>query len=732
MRYVKWPMWFTVFFILFPTGISWAGDVTAQQEKIYTQQSKTETVSLPEITVTASDSEVEVMQTTPLGITFDFENYKKPAPVRSIVDIIKDSALVDYRAKSDIDIRSESGESPLLVRGFDVRRFVNAVDGIPFDQPLSFGQVIDYSQIPLGQVAEIEVIPGSHSARYWGKSIGGVINIKTKKPKYKEKSKPELSVEYDYGSYRTISSKALVEGGYKALNYGFSMQNLSTDGYLRHGAAEVDNYAWSIGYVLPEYGFLKYMGSYTETDLESYAVNEPTGDYDPDYPVVGSESGAGSAAADIKAHMKKQSHRLSYFQSTPLGKLQAGMSYTHEPDHYFTRITKGVFVKNPNSEGEQLAISVQDEIELFGGNTLVMGFDSQDFWTDFEPYGIEKNHLRNNKSGFIEDTWQINSRLFLRGGLRYETVKLSINNYSEIAGWGSVKGYQVTLDPPQKTIERDYNQFLPKFFMTYELDDIQASLRDTSISMGISKIWNVAPFCLGCPGRMATVEPEHGTNLDLILNRRLWKNINCKIDYSYYRIKDYVANNWNYAEYPLYSGKRPDPEDLVLPAGLEGSDMYINLNEVDRQGVELELSGNLLENLSFYLSYAFQELEYDGTEPAGKELGDISKHRVNAGIRWRPFQNTSLMLDYKFQDKQIAHVITETPEGSGNWVAYSNSMDAYHLFDFGIEQRLSNIKFVKDVVLGFYVNNLLDEEYEEARGYPMTERSYTGAVRFRF
>jgi len=685
------------------------------------------THSLGEVVVTAPGS-AEVMKSTPESTIFDLENYEKPAPIRSVVDVFKDSALVDFLAKSPIDDLDLRGESPVLLRGFDTYRFVNAIDGVTFDQPLSFGQVVDYSQVPLGQVSEIEIIPGSHSARYWGKSIGGVINIKTKEPKIRENCKPDLTLENDYGYYETIDSKGVLEGGYKSFNYVFSAQRSFTDGYLRHGEAEVENYAWSLGYVLPAGGFIKYTGTYAQSDYDSYAINDPARpDYDPDYPIVKPDTGASDIKIDSRTHFETLAQRFSYVQPTPIGKLQAGLAYVSRPEHYFTQISNGQYIRNPNSPGEQLAILVQDEIELFAGNTLALGFDSQDFWVDFEPHGA-RNHLRNNKSCFLEDTWQITPRLRLRGGLRYENVQLSINNYSEVAGWGSVQGYQVTLDPPQKYLERDYDQLLPKFFMTYGLDDICTPLRDTSVSLGISRVWNVAPYCLTCPGRMAQVDPEHGVNFDLILNRRLWRDINLKIDYSYYKINDYVVNNWNYAKYYLGSGMR-NPN---LPAGLEGSDMYINLDEVDRHGVEVEVSGSLPGNFSFYAGYAFQDLQYDGPEPAGKALGDVAQHRVNAGLRWHPFPKTTVMLDYKFQDKQIAHVITEQPAGSGNYVSRDNPMDAFHLFDFGVEQSLFSNKIFKDVVVGLYVNNLFDEDYEESRGYPMPGRSITGSIRLRF
>ena len=223
-------------------------------------------------------------------------------------------------------------------------------------------------------------------------------------------------------------------------------------------------------------------------------------------------------------------------------------------------------------------------------------------------------------------------------------------------------------------------------------------------------------------------------NYDLIFNRRLWRDIHCKVDFSYYKIKDYVADNWDYGQYSMYQMKNGKKvfTGAGLPAGLEGSDMYINLDEVIRRGVEVELNGSLVDALSFYVSYAFQDFDYDGSEPAGKELGDVAKHRVNAGLRYRPFDRTVLMLDYKYQDEQIAHTVAESPAGSGNYVSYDTPMAAYNVFDLGVKQTLYSGANIKDLALGVYVNNLFNEKYENSRGFPMTDQSYTAELSLRF
>ena len=186
-----------------------------------------------------------------------------------------------------------------------------------------------------------------------------------------------------------------------------------------------------------------------------------------------------------------------------------------------------------------------------------------------------------------------------------------------------------------------------------------------------------------------------------------------------------MTSNWNYAEY------FPRTADYV-PPGLECSDVLINLEEMRRQGVEVEIDGRILDNLSFYANYAYTDLKSMGGEPAGKEAEDErARHRVNAGLRYNLFQNTLLILNYKYQDKQLSQVSEEVADNEYDW--YTIEMDAYHVFDFAIEQTLFNkYGFVEDAVLKLYINNLFDEEYENSRGYPMTDRTYGAALSFRF
>ncbi len=127
--------------------------------------------------------------------------------------------------------------------------------------------------------------------------------------------------------------------------------------------------------------------------------------------------------------------------------------------------------------------------------------------------------------------------------------------------------------------------------------------------------------------------------------------ISIKINYSFYDIEDYIATNSGYA---AYSGGG---------AGImRYYDYKINLPEVYRYGIDIGLGGHLLDVLSIYLSYSWQDFENQGNQPAGEtELDQRAKHRVSAGLSYQLFP-TTLMLDYNYQSKEVIEVSEEVAE----------------------------------------------------------------------
>jgi iron complex outermembrane receptor protein len=272
---------------------------------------------------------------------------------------------------------------------------------------------------------------------------------------------------------------------------------------------------------------------------------------------------------------------------------------------------------------------------------------------------------------------------------------------------------------------RDWNQFVPKSFLTYKMDDLAPWLRDTSLSLGVSKIWRAPDYHgdYNPQGRPAGLflEPEHGVGYDLVLNRRLWRDIAFKVNYSFYDIKDYIATNREFAN---FSGPGAGARRF--------SDYKINLEEVYRHGIDVEVGGHIIDDLSFYLSYSWQDFDNQGDEPAGvTELDQLAEHRVSAGLRYQLFEKTALMLDYYYQSDETTEIAEEVAPDVYDFRQVE--IDAYQTVDFGIEQVLFESRGpLQKAVLNLYVKNLFDEEYLDTSGFPAVDRFFGASLSVSF
>ena len=457
-----------------------------------------------EIRVTAPREE-EGIVVAPSATTINVEEYKTPGTAQNIVDILKDRAIIDFRGESDL----VPGRVDIYMRGFDSHRFTTSMDGqtIDYGRSASSGtrsMVVDYATLPVGQIESIEIMPGPHSALYGGKSVGGVINLKTKTPERYTTLKPDFRAATSYRSYNTQNHTINADGGAGPFVYGLSYQYYHTNGYLRNNRAEINNYFTRLGYILPSDGYISLDMTYTDKDREDTAKNAPDSvNYYNDYPKT---TRCRWPWQEAKFNMEEYTYRLNYKQPHSAGLFTLG-AYYREQDwgrSYFQEKDTG---KRPEvkpdeiecysytSKYRQAGGRIQDEIELFENNTLTLGFDMVQMWEPsryYEEYDYTrpKHKIADTKGWYLQDRWTIIPRLTLTAGLRYEDVSYWRDNWK-------YKENKCYITGEDKWIRRNSNQWVPKSFLTYELDDLSDVLRDTSMSLGVSKIWNPLPFCYG-------------------------------------------------------------------------------------------------------------------------------------------------------------------------------------------------------------------------------------------
>ena len=659
------------------------------------------------------------LEQSPTETVIEMDKFYTIGAPTSILDVLKTQAAIDFRGETDLD----PGVDSVYMRGFDSTRFVTAIDGLTVQKTggRKSSNIVDYALLPTFLIDRIEILPGPHSAMYDSKSIGGVLNLVTRCPERHESLKPDLSLTTSYGSYNTQNHDLTLQGSVSAFTYDIAYRKYLTDGYLRHNKIDIDTVFGRIGLILPADGFITLSASYSDVDRQAPVLNpgqtltDPDGvysDYDPDDPTV-----TGSPWSPLQNPTwdgTSSAYRLNAEQGTPIGRLSLGAyasrdnrirayeEWISQSDH-----SQGTFHTEMDTDWWQEGGKIQDEINWTDRHITTVGYDLAKLYDD----GVDNDKTeRIRKQGaFLQHRWQILPSLDLRLGLRYEDVNIWVTN----TGNNSIPGREAL-------IPRQWDQWVPKSFTTWKMDGLAPWLRDTSLSAGVSKIWRAPDYHgdYNPQGRPAGawLEPEHGVGYDLVLDRRLWGDVALKLDYAFYDIEDYIVSNSAHAK------------NSGLSAGSQRfSDYKINLKEVHRHGVDLELGGHLTNDLSFYLTYAWQKFYNQGDEPSGEEgVSKRAEHRLGAGLRYDLSEKTTLLLDYTCQSDEVAEVYEEGNDPNSDEDDYfrEEQIDAYSVIDIGVRQTLfKSLGLLQDGTLSFYIKNLLDAEYMNTSGYPATDRT---------
>jgi iron complex outermembrane receptor protein len=382
------------------------------------------------------------------------------------------------------------------------------------------------------------------------------------------------------------------------------------------------------------------------------------------------------------------------------------------------------------TEWKQQGGKISNKFNLFRNHILTTGMEfAQCYDGDKENGGPDDKRIE-NLAGFAQYQWHILPSLTLSTGLRYEDISIWVDNTDGDGGY-----YITGMYEGQNDIKRSWNEFLPKSFLTYHLDSLADFLRDTSVSAGVSKIWRAPDYHgdynpQGKPTG-AWLDPEHGVGYDLVLNRRLLKDIHFKFNYSYYEIENFIAGNAN-PQYGSQKGGGTVPS--WVPSGQEYKDYYINLNEITRQGIEVQLNGHLTDKLYFMLGYCWQEFDYNGDkykDSASEEIAERPKHILKAKLTYHLLDTTSVTLHYEYQDDQVAETWEEI--SSDVYEVNRSQIDAYDLVGLSIKHMLfKNWHGFQKGTLELYAHNLLDEDYQSTTTFPGTDLTIGSAIRLEF
>ncbi len=564
-------------------------------------------------------------------------------------------------------------QGSIFVRGGESRFARILVDGVPVNEP---GGAFDLGSALAFELDRVEVVRGAASSLYGTDALAGVVNLVTRRALPGEK--PGLHLGAEAGSFDTRRFEGGTSGRSGRLDWNMGGVRLDTDNDVANNGFEETAGAASVGVEFSSDTRLRAV-------LRAYDSTLGT----PGQTAFGRPDLEGTFdRSDLVAGVT-----LRHVQGPVSHELRAGYAQTHQlskdpvDSGSFTPTFEGQAAAFPSSDfvdalGYQnnvarLSAGYQADAQLAGGQLLTGGLELERETGDV---GSRADTLlsptRTNAGAFLQDRFVIGGRAHVTLGGRLE--------HNDNFGWKAVPRAAVAVSlhggPDATTLRASAGKGIKE--------------PDFSQSYGTSF------FAQGNPD----LKPERSRTFDVGLEQRLAEGrVRVEATYFDHSYRDQIA--YQTVDFNTFEGT------------------YVNLGETKARGVEGALEIAPVPGLALSAAYTYLDGEivesgnaFDPVYAAGEPLLRRPKHQASFSAhaqRGRLSGGATLFVVGRRADSDFSGIGLAENEG------YTR-IDARVRFDAG--------KGFELFVLG---ENLFDEEYMEALGYPALGRAVRAGVRFR-
>ncbi len=549
------------------------------------------------------------------------------------------------------------------------------------------------STILADNVEHIEVLKGPASSLYGGEAMGGVVNVITKK------NTEELTgeIELGAGSFETMIYKAAF-GGTLAKGFDF---DISARGYNQQDDIKLGNGdtrqnteykthsgALRLGKDIGESWRVDlsaniYQGRDLETPGDTAYESQQNGHKDIDN--TGVEVTAGGELGE--------NNRLSV---TTYMTNETQETYKHYTGSY-PNATQVAPYQSYDSETDWLGLQLKDEYS-WQQHQFIAGIDYQDIEKSSRSYNQDGSRKapyspdegRTNLAGYLETIWKfMDERFTATAGGRFDTFHVE------------------TVSTPYKTDftprSEDFSTFSPRAGVNY-LFDMGIRLHAT---IGKAFVPPTAAQLAGYSEKLvsgttmitqgnADLDPESSITYDLGTGYDR-QDLGLSLDLTYFHT---------------------DVDDKISTITLGNTTTYQNSTSAEMEGLETTLSfdiGAPLQwdrSLCLYVNathiFSAEEEQSDGTM---KDIHNVAKSTVNYGIKY-----DDGMFDAKL------HARNQGKMKDTDWTAAGYPEIEYP--SFTVVDLMVGVNLADHHRIVLKVDNLLDEEYYEKKGYDKPGRAF--------
>ncbi|MFH6966399.1 TonB-dependent receptor plug domain-containing protein [Flavobacterium sp. FlaQc-28] len=578
-------------------------------------------------------------------------------------------------------------ESMVSVRGFDLRQVPVYMDGIPVYVP--YDGYVDLARFTTFDLAAIDVSKGFSSVLYGPNSLGGAINLVSRKPSQK--------LEYD-GSLGMIN-----ENGYKGnINIGSKIGQF----YFQGGFSYLDR---------------------NSTRMSSNFVptaNENGGQRDNSYRTdqkisfkIGWTPTGKSEYAIGYINQQGEKGNPVYTGSDPLNSLLLKPRYWQWPNWDKESF---YFISNSNFDNKN---SLKTRLYFDRFKNTLDSYDDATYTKQTKPYAFESNYTdytyggnleyntkfipkndlkiafhfkedvhRENNLGEpvrhfidntvligIEDIYKVTSKFTVIPGVSY-----NIRKNTEAEDYNSTT--KVISDYPSAGASDAFNAQIGFF---YQLNEAQKLGATVSQKTRFATIKDRYSYRMGTAIPNPNLKPEKAVNYELNYTAGLFNKVTFQTALFYSKLSDAILNVSN-----------------VQP----GKSQMQNFGEAEYLGVEAQINYEILSNLSLNFNYTY--IERNNITNPNIHFTDVPNTKVMGTLEYKPIKILRLIANSEFNSSRFS-------------TSYGARVPDYTLLNF-----YASGKIAKNFSIDAGINNIFDKNYCLVEGYPEEGRNFFVTLRF--
>ncbi|MDD5365624.1 MAG: TonB-dependent receptor [Gallionellaceae bacterium] len=574
-------------------------------------------------------------------------------------------------------------EDIVYLRGFDVRQVPLFVDGVPVYVP--YDGYVDFGRFTTFDLAELRVAKGAASLLYGPNTLGGAINLVTRKPTRTfegdiragafsgEGRKAAVNLGSNQGNWYLQLGASYLEADTFPLSDDFKPTAVEDGGDRGNAYRKDAKLSFKLGLTpnaSDEYAF-GYVRQDGEKGNPPYAGTAPGGIRYWQWPYWDKESlyFVGNLALGDKHILKARVYDDSYKNSL--------IAFSN--GSYTTQLNNTSFPSAYDDSTRGLSLELASY--LFEGHELRAAYYyKQDEHAETNPNSPTKSFRDNTASLAVEDAIALASQWRLRLGASRD---------------------QRDTDKAYTYVKSDASATNWLAALSHDLAGGAEAYASVARKSRFPTIKDRYSYRLGTAIPNPDLKPETALNAELGVKGAPWAGAR--------------------AEAAVFHSRIDDLLQTVVVASTEcggtACNQMQNIAEARHQGVELSLEQHLGE--AWRLGFNYTWLDRENKSNPSVPLTDTPRQRLFAHLDW---------------DLAGAWAVQATAEWEeGRKVAYGNNTGTYTTLDGYTVLGLKGIwRPVKAAEVEVGVSNLTDANYELADGYPMPGRMWFANVNYRF